>query len=287
MEQVFIDNDIWIYLANGTYRDEDEILSHIEQLVDKKKIQLLVPDVLMEEWERNKQPKVRDYLSKILADRTKTLRELKQYLKEEHYNELNKVIHEVTDQLAYFQQAIEQRIERIENLLKHRRTIRLPIIQEVKLKAAEMALYKQMPFKKGKNSMGDALNFLTCVEYVVGTEKPHVHFITNNKHDFGKENNQSELHEDLVAVAKEKGVVVHYSTNIGEKLQQFGAFIKPETKKMIHDMATWGYNQYGIPAVVECCGDKLNAQHGIYINGNLYYRCLKCGRYYDSGISFD
>jgi hypothetical protein len=291
IKHVFIDNDILIYLANGDYRDEDEILGHLEQLVNKGEIELLVPDNLMDEWERNKQSKIRDALLKSLSGRIGTLRELKNYLEDEHYEVLNNIINEIRSHETYFKNTIEKRIERIEYLLNHSNTKRLSSSINVKAKAAEMSLLNQMPFKNKKNSMGDAFNFLTCLEHQSRTEEPEVHFITNNKNDFGKKDNQGILHEDFETVANDMGVTIHYSINIGEKLQEFGAYIKPETRKTIQDiqdsLVEYGSNRYGFTIVTTCCGEPLSEGAGIYIGGNLHSRCKKCGKYYDSGISFD
>ncbi|NDI37245.1 PIN domain-containing protein [Chengkuizengella sediminis] len=293
VRDTFIDTDIFINLANGIYKDEDEILSKLEYLIEKRKINLLIPDIVIDEWEGNKQPKIREALPGIIANQTKNLRKLKPFLETDQYDTLNKVINELSEtNRNKTSVAIENRIKRIEKVIHSPQSIKLPIIDDVKKQAVEMALKNTMPFKNNKNSIGDALNFLTCLEYKIGTHKPEFDFITNNKHDFSENKNHNKLHDDLEQIAKKKQVKVNYSINIGEKLEEFGIDITLKTKRNIERIIDkgnpeWGYGYFGIPAVVSCCGDTLDISRGTYINNSLFVRCPKCHNMYDTGVFFD
>ena len=57
MHYLTLDTNTWIYLANGT--EPVRLLSFIKQEVNKGNITILLPDIIVKEWNKNKDKAVK------------------------------------------------------------------------------------------------------------------------------------------------------------------------------------------------------------------------------------
>lgn len=215
---LLIDTCVWINLAQKG--DFDNLIRVADLHVHRDAI-LLMPQQLKIEWERNKEDKV--YKKEInslneLIKKTTSFRD--KILQDEEDKE------KMTE---YIKIAQEIKMEQAEYMGKQTLAIFAEVMglgtvlettNDAKLKAIDWSLEKKPPFHKGKNSMGDALIFISCVDYLknINVEEKVLYFITDNKDDFSEGNNPKILNRELVAYAESQGVSVDYSLDLNGTL---------------------------------------------------------------------
>jgi|GEM_PF-2678337 len=299
-----IDTCTWLNLASNYYKDDYELLTKIEDLVNANKLYLVLPEIIITEWNRHKDSKITNKMEISLTSKVKNFKEISDYLEDGDKDSLRTIIEKVTSSATYFKSAGEDKISRVEKLFNHKNTKIIPIIDEIKILASEYALNNQKPFTKNKNSMGDALIFLTATEYARGFEQPF-YFITDNKDDFSSQN-QNELHDDLkqrisevIANKKDRDVPLdfHYYINIATALNKIERnIVSREIEKSIQEQLSYPALNYTSNAILcSKCGAQLDDRnngcwkHSRYGASGLtwWLICHKCGTGYDTGEYFD
>jgi len=166
----------------------DDVLNQILYWDFMGVVKIIVPSVIIDEWERNKS-KFEKYRRDILKSKISNTKEMLKLLE---INDLN--IKESISNFDYDTNTIIE-MDRIEELLNG--SIILSISDNCKLKAAEFALEKLAPFKS-KNSMGDALIAFSTIEFLEGESNYDAYFISHNTSDFSQDKqNKTVLHTDL------------------------------------------------------------------------------------------
>jgi hypothetical protein len=298
-----IDTCTWINLASDQYNDNDEILNKIELMIHSNKFQLLLPEIIINEWNRHKQEKVIDRLNVSLTSKFKNFKEIKEYLDPSESEQLTQLISSVAGKQTYFEQAGIEKVERIEKLFSYKTTKIVPIIDEVKVKSVELALFNKKPFAKKKNSMGDALIFLSAIEYMRGMKVP-LYFITDNKEDFGAQN-QTELHNDLKECVDQiklerngeiRQLNFKYFINIATALNTIQEnIISKDIEKSVQESTKRPPINYVENKMLcgNCKAELDDRNNGMWRNsmygGGLswWLMCHKCGTGYDTGEYFD
>ncbi|MEK4346490.1 PIN domain-containing protein [Paenibacillus sp. FSL P4-0184] len=290
MHFLFLDTDILIYLAIDEYGVDDEILEKIEIIIDNGNLRLVFPKNIIDEWERNKQLKVVEHLSRKITSKVKSFKEVRKYLDEVDNKKLDEILKKLSEKKDYFLTTTEKRIERIEKLFKHNSSFVLPHIDDVKIKVADLALDNKMPFQANKNSVGDAINFLTCVEFLQGQKVP-LYFVTNNKNDFGSEKDRSVLHPDLEELCED--VSLHYRINIADTLNEIqSGIIDKDIVRIVEDAAKRPQLDYSSSPIIRCgkCGAEINRSYHSFVRPSIYgdglsvwLSCPKCKAIFDTG----
>lgn len=288
---ITIDTCTWINLATNVYEESDEILEKLSVLIDSRKIALVIPSIIIDEWKRNKHVKVTDKLSKYLTAKLKSFKEIKSYLDEGDREQLNQLITRITDRQEYFNQAVNERVEKIERFFSHPNTTVLPVIDDVKKISVDFALKNQKPFSNRKNSMGDSLIIFSIIEYMKGQKKP-IYFITDNKEDFANRD-CSDFHEDLreyinsFSVSLETQTVtleMYFHLNIATALNTIEAnLISKEVEHSIQE-------QINTQELCPNCGSpsvRGSWSRSLYGGLSWWLFCNSCKRSYDTGEFFD
>ena len=209
MHYLTLDTNTWIYLANGT--EPVRLLTYIKQEVGKNNIKILLPEIIITEWERNKDKAVKQGGIKHYKDVTEALERIQKLLGEKGERDVLSFLLDEKDEKDYFidfitnfkkkkkevEEAISENIKLIEELFSHPTTEIIKIKDEIKIKAGQFALEKKAPFKE-KNSFADALIVFSFIEYVKINKIEGALFITYNTDDFcEKKEGKKYLHPDL------------------------------------------------------------------------------------------
>lgn len=165
MLKLLIDTCVWIDLAKDHH--QHAILQALDRLVKEKKVVVLVPPLLQNEFERNKG----NIVEKNRLSLSATLKRAKEVL-DQHGETATKA--QALEGLNY----VDQRLPRLGDLtgitafveLLLRRAEAIPITDAAKLRAADRALAKKAPFHKNKNSVADAMLIEAFAEVAKGTE---------------------------------------------------------------------------------------------------------------------
>lgn len=168
--------------------NEDDIFI-IENWLGQENVFLLVPNLLHEEWDRNKEQKAVEF-GKKLNNQKKQLRQFS--------NDLSKAIN-INLPIDAFHAKNLERLPRLEKIVND--GIHLQTNDEVRIEIAKLAEERKAPFHLNKNrgNYNDASIFLQSLEYVSRQEDSSFIFISKNFIDFteGKES-ENQLHPDLV-----------------------------------------------------------------------------------------
>ncbi|RRW64934.1 hypothetical protein EGJ53_14510 [Pseudomonas fluorescens] len=181
MHLLMIDTCVWLEVSSK--KSEIPILGLIEYLVDREIITLLVPDLVKEEYERNKD-RVANQTRQRLTQECKLVREIVEAFGGADKLQAINTIDDVKHRLPILSEANYMTIHRVEDLFA--KAVATPVSDSAKLKAANRAIGKLAPFHKSKNSMADA----ALIEVFDEFRRANLHdfesfrFITANYTDF-------------------------------------------------------------------------------------------------------
>lgn len=214
MVDLILDTNVWIsHIAKDK---PDGIFEEFKKQIEKGQIILLINDIILDEWKRNKNNTLRDISNEIKITSKNALK-IKTFLnieeKEKIESLLNKYSSIETEQIKL----AEKRIEEIERLMAD--ATKVEIKDEMKIQVANWALEKRAPFVKKANSVGDALILLSMVTH--RNEDTSIYFrpgffVSLNHSDYSKTDKHDEIHEDLKEMLEDANLT--YKRNIGEVL---------------------------------------------------------------------
>lgn len=196
MFKVLIDTCVLLDLAKNS--DQQPLLTVLEELIKLKELSLIIPETIIEEFDRNKSRIIKEgnqsfsSLIKRVKDVVEKLGDPKK--KTATLEQLNDVDYKI----PLVGGATTISIKRIEDLLKSSQIIK--ISDSIKLKAAQRAIDKKAPFHRQKNSFNDALIIETYFECLKSKQNigSRFAFVTHNKNDFSDPNgNEKNPHPDF------------------------------------------------------------------------------------------
>ena len=240
MIYLILDTNVWFYLANSynpNNKNFDDglhfkLVEKLSELVDSGEITILTNEIIIEEWDRNKEvaKNLIQKHRKSLEGNKGHISNIKKFLAEGDKTNLDSIFQNYSDNLNLVIENNEKHIAQVEDLLLNK-TEKAEITQEIKAQAADRAIKKLAPFKGDKsNSMADAVILLSAIEHLKkvsiipswGEDEEDFHifpnstFVTINKGDFANPENENEIHPELKPVLEE--AKVEYEANIGKAL---------------------------------------------------------------------
>jgi hypothetical protein len=190
MIHLVIDTCVWIELCNDLL---SEVRQKLTWLIEQKKVLLLLPSIVIEEWNRQK--------SKVLAERSQSVRgkiknakTISEYLSPDLADHLEEMLTTIDDE--FIEKTASAPIREIEHLFAVPTTVVLNASDRAKVTAAEYALAKKAPFRM-KNSMADALILLSATEYIISNGIKDSIFVSGNTQDFSSTSDKAKINEDL------------------------------------------------------------------------------------------
>lgn len=234
MISLVFDTNIWItYVAKNW---PTGIIDQIKEKRDSGEIILLTNDIILEEWERNKETTLK-YVSKK-ADEvfsyTKKMFEIFDDKMENKYGEL------VKDFLSHRSEFIDMamlQVEETEKLIKECDVT--PITKEMKIRAADWALEKKAPFIKNKNSVADAIIILSSAEYLKGKSIgiDDSIFVSFNHEEFSSKEDKELIHPHLEGILKEANMT--YTRHLGKALRLPEKMLKEINEYIEYHLEDW------------------------------------------------
>ncbi len=209
MYYVLLDTNAWIYLANGT--EPVKLLKFLSEESKKGSIKILVPRIVIDEWNKNKDKAVRhgainhfkgvtdafDRIVKLLGSRGE--KDPLSFLLNEadsktYFDDLTKKFKEKRKEI---EDAVNENIALIDGIFESKEIEILNTSEQLMISAGKLALEKKAPFVK-KNSFADAIIILAFLEYVGKNKVEGAMFITYNIEDFcERKDGEKLLHPDL------------------------------------------------------------------------------------------
>lgn len=180
MIYLILDTNIWVNSLND---NEYPVIEKLEYLIENNHVTILLPEIIIEEWNRNRDNKKQNWIKiwKSFVDKAKDIFSA---------DLVNRVV--TPD---YIEKKAEEQILRVEKIFNFH-AIKIPITDEYKLKATILAEQKKAPFGT-KNSIGDAYIFLSIIDYISKNNLSNCVFITGNSDDFSSKEHKHQIHSDL------------------------------------------------------------------------------------------
>jgi len=196
MHKILIDTCVWINLAKDP--EQQALLDTIQELIDMNELILVLPRIVVEEFEKNKE--------KIINESTKSLSGVLKRAKDLVYKfgdpeKKNNVLGQLNDldfKIPTIGESVITSISRIQKLFNDSNIIETT--DDIKLKAAQRAIEKKAPFHLNKNSINDTLLIEIYADFIRKNNSSDIvfSFVTHNKKDFSlPDGNDNIPHPDL------------------------------------------------------------------------------------------
>lgn len=188
VSRVLIDTCVWLDLAKD-HRSQP-ILGALEELIRLGAVSLVVPQTILDEFERNRE-RVADEASQGAKPHFRLVREaVTRFADETKRKATLAALAEVDHKIATSGAEVSGALAKIESILRRSRI--LPLSDAIKSRVAERALRGAAPYHRNKNSVGDAILVETYADLVAESQASNAPcaFVTHNFRDF------SDAHSD-------------------------------------------------------------------------------------------
>lgn len=182
MFKLLIDTSVWLDLSKEG--PGQPLLSALEQLVQSGEVELIVPQIVVDEFRRNKKRVIEDAKRSMTATVKRARALVHQLGPARRKTSALRTLDEIEVRVPTLSETATSSVRRIERLLA-----KFPAIASsdvLALRAARRAIEGRAPFHSSRNSMADALILETYVEATASASAPRTRFafITHNTKDF-------------------------------------------------------------------------------------------------------
>ncbi len=180
MTKLALDTNIWIYLTKPSY----DVLFEKLKSGNHQEFDIIVNDIVLTEWKRNKEKTRKSLVEKIKND-AKAASNIIDFIEDTEKKEvLKNIFHEYKTKEDIRIKAADARIEEVEKFMNS--CIQLVATEQQIQFVAYMAINKIPPLNTTKNNFNDALIIRNFAEYSK-SEFPYKYdllFVSNNPSDF-------------------------------------------------------------------------------------------------------
>lgn len=227
MIYLVLDTNIWLYLANGldsqsskfTSDQHFKLLSSLISFKVKEEATILINDIVINEWNRNKvhTQKNIEKLSKKLDTVENTFKDIQKYAK--HSSSLDIVKNDYIEGIKSEIIMNQQHIVAVEDFLFNQ-CIKIPTSNDVKLKVHDLSIENKAPFHNSKNNVADATILLSSAEYISNLpydEHLSAFFVSNNVNEFANQE-KNDFHPDISKLLGDD-TILKYVRNLSDAVK--------------------------------------------------------------------
>jgi PIN domain len=227
------DTCVWFDMAKEP--QQQLLLSVLEELIKLQEVKILLPRVVVHEFQRNRQ-RIIDDSRKSLSSVFKRVKEaVAKYGDTASKDDVMDQLNDIDQRLPTLGDAVGNSLSRIEAIFRTAEIIETS--EAVKVRVFERGLQIKAPFNGKKNSTGDAILieiYADCVQSPQSIGQRFA-FVTHNVNDFSdiKVNNKAP-HPDIASCfSKRKSL---YFTNIGDALRK----VRPDlVSELMAELGQW------------------------------------------------
>ncbi|OSI68595.1 hypothetical protein BSZ22_20725 [Bradyrhizobium canariense] len=192
---VFLDTSVWLDMAGS--EANEPLLGAVESLCREKVIELVVPQIVRDEFARNKDRVIRDSGKSLSGTLKRAKVALWKYGDPRRRRKAAEVLEDIDHRLAGSIDVTADAVARIEKLFSKSTWAGDP---DAAMRAASArALLKIAPFHAGKNSFADAV-IIELFGQMVSSAKGRCVFVTHNVKEFSLPNGDQRLpHPEISA----------------------------------------------------------------------------------------
>jgi hypothetical protein len=219
MFHMLLDTCVWLDIAKD--HSKESLLTVIQELIGMQELTLIVPQTVVDEFNRNKSHVAKDGLKGLTSAINRAQGAIRQLGDPKKRGVVEKYLRDVGYRIPQMGDQALETLATVGRLLNDATVI--PTSDSSMLRAGQRGIDKKAPFHRGKNSINDAILVETYREYLAANSRPgnRFVFVTHNKHDFGA-NDERLPHADIADLFSR--VKSLYSINLGETLKR----IRPE-----------------------------------------------------------
>lgn len=206
--------DTCVLLDISTKKNDLPLVSALEELVASKMVTLVIADLVIIEYERNKE-NVANRTAKRLSQEFKQVKAIVNEFAEEKKLETLEVLDDINARLPLLTDASYNTIQRVEKLIND--ATKVSISERSKIAAIQRGLEKKAPFHISKNSVADAVIIEQFLEFTLSrtSENDSYFFITHNHNDFSSKDHRKP-HPDFDNIFNVDNVF--YFNNLGSAI---------------------------------------------------------------------
>jgi len=199
MFRLLIDTCVWLDLAMDS--QQEPLLQALEELIDGKSVELILPQPILDEFARNK-ARVAEDATRSISSTLKRAREfVGKFGSGRHQRIALAELNEIDHRLPSLGDAATEAIARIERLFQ--RSTVIEVSDAIKLRAMQRAIEKRAPFHRQRNGIDDAILIEVYASVVSAPRVAGVRFgfVTHNTKDFSHPTGNNRLpHPDIAGV---------------------------------------------------------------------------------------
>lgn len=192
MLHLLVDTSTWLDLSKR--RDGRRWILALQELVQQGDVELMVPQIVIDEYERNRQ-RIETSMTSSVAQRFKAIkRDLDDYAADA---DAVKVVEDLARHTPLIGAMTTRNFDDVLTLLKGGR--RLETTDAEQLRVVARGLAKQAPFHRSRNSVADALlaELYSTAAHAASSADPYA-FVTTNSEDFSSATgDKRDPHSDL------------------------------------------------------------------------------------------
>jgi len=215
--RILIDTSVWLSLAQD-YRNL-QLLQVMKQLSDEDIIEFIVPDVVLDEIERNR-PRIMKQASASQKDVFRRVKAALEQYGDGDLTDAKQSIADVEHKIAIHGDAAIDTMALVLGMVREAEKVVPSVI--ARSRAANRGLERRAPFASNRNGIADAVileTYAEIVEEAAGTDDTFA-FVTTNTNDFSDNTaDKRQPHPDIAAHFD--GTRSRYATDIAEFLKQF------------------------------------------------------------------
>ena len=195
MFKLLIDTCVWLDIAKDY--QQQALLGGIEEMLHQKKISLILPRTICDEFARNK-ARIAKTGCKNQTDILKRAKEIMHRFGDpKRINSVLDQLNEIDYKIPLLGTGAMESIKRIEKIFASASILSVP--DSIKLRAAQRAIEKKAPFHRQRNGIDDSIlieMYADCVHKAKPGER--LAFVTHNTKDFSHPTDNNKLpHPDI------------------------------------------------------------------------------------------
>jgi hypothetical protein len=244
MFKLLVDTCVWLDIAKDPKRTP--ILDVVGEMIRLGKITLIVPRIVLDEFQRNRERIARDS-AKSLSTHFRLVKDAvgKMGGDKRRVKAVISYLEDVDHKIPIIGGSAGSSLDYIEKMLTASTIVETT--EAVKLRAAQRALERRAPFHHGKNSISDAIIIETYADCVSEkTSGVRFVFVTHNKADFSMESGNHKLpHPDIAGLFSR--IKSLYFINLSEALRR----IEPSLVSDLILDYSWTEEPRGLTEIVD------------------------------------
>lgn len=290
MKYLLLDTCIWLKLAKKL--QSRPLLKSILANLNQDKLKILLSDVTIEEYNRNKSDIISKY-TQSLKNLLKNAKEIQDYLDDSEYFTFQCLLNKANDNIEKSAKEGINALSIVESIFGHRNTIQLLNSDKILIDAAQIALEKQAPCHREKNSVADTIIYLQFESFIKKAKLIEDNiffcFVTENFQDFSSRKDNRIPHEDLSIFGEEN---VDYYIDFKKALEKLELEdIPPDEFDLFQSRLQM--DRYDSLPCISKDGHLFNDNEGCWslspfaVGPSWHLICTRCGALKDTGDFFE